>query len=168
MQEISSSPYKIINKDILKINPKEVGFRVGAIITSPPYPNAYEYWLYHKYRMWWLGFDPLSVKEQEIGARPHYHKKNPQDEQYFENQMDKVFSLFDEVLVKNGKVCFVIGRSIIRGRTVDNAAIIEKVGLNHGLKQVARIPRTILSSRKSFNLSHANIKKEEIVIMKRV
>ena len=52
----------------------------GRLVTSPPYPNAYEYWLYHKYRMYWLGFDPIPIRENEIGARPHYFKTNHQDE----------------------------------------------------------------------------------------
>ena len=50
------------------MEPSDIPRRVGLVITSPPYPNAYEYWLYHKYRMYWLGLDPIAVKKQEIGA----------------------------------------------------------------------------------------------------
>lgn len=55
------APTKIIQNDTLKVTAKNIGRSVGAVITSPPYPNAYEYWLYHKYRMYWLGFDPISA-----------------------------------------------------------------------------------------------------------
>src|SRR5262249_28745521 len=71
---------EIICKDILKVRAVEIQHPVGLVITSPPYPNAYEYWLYHKYRMFWLGYDPLRVKEQEIGARAHYFRKNAPNE----------------------------------------------------------------------------------------
>ena len=58
----------VIEADVLSLNPAIIRQPVGLVVTSPPYPNAYEYWLYHKYRMWWLGFDPLAVKAREIGA----------------------------------------------------------------------------------------------------
>jgi hypothetical protein len=51
----------ILERDTLTVTPRDICVKVGAVITSPPYPNAYEYWLYHKYRMFWLGFDPLMV-----------------------------------------------------------------------------------------------------------
>ena len=45
---------RVIEEDTLKSGAENIGRNVGLVITSPPYPNAYEYWLYHKYRMWWL------------------------------------------------------------------------------------------------------------------
>jgi site-specific DNA-methyltransferase (cytosine-N4-specific) len=39
----------ILNRDMLAVSPDELPRNVGLVITSPPYPNAYEYWLYHKY-----------------------------------------------------------------------------------------------------------------------
>ena len=71
------TPVQILQKDTLQTTPSDFKWHIGMVITSPPYPNAYEYWLYHKYRMWWLDFDPLKVKESEIGARAHFFKKNP-------------------------------------------------------------------------------------------
>src|SRR3989344_244170 len=66
--------------------------KVDLIITSPPYPNAYEYWLYHKYRMYWLDLDPLWSKSREIGARPFYSGSGKLDEFDFKSDMEKVFS----------------------------------------------------------------------------
>ncbi len=42
----------LINKDVLSVTPSELDHRVSLVVTSTPYPNAYEYWLYHKYRMY--------------------------------------------------------------------------------------------------------------------
>lgn len=160
-------PVKIINRDILATEPSEIPWPIGLVITSPPYPNAYEYWLYHKYRMWWLGFDPIAVKEKEIGARAHFFKKNHHTAKDFKNQMVGTLGLIQSVLVPGGYACFVIGRSKIHGKIVDNASIIENVAEKSGLKKIERITRRILASRKSFNLSHANIKTEEILILKK-
>lgn len=158
----------VINKDILRVQPAEIVEPIGMVITSPPYPNAYEYWLYHKYRMWWLGYDPIDVRSYEIGARPHYQKKNGQTEEDFRRQMTQVFDLFDAVLVEGGIVCIVIGRSLIKGREIDNAEMMMQIGREKRYEVLANIEREIVSSRKSFNPSYGKIKTENIVILRKV
>lgn len=163
--DIGSS--KVIEANTLTVAPEQLGGRVGLVITSPPYPNAYEYWLYHKYRMWWLGFDPLAVKEQEIGARAHFFKRDHHTEEHFWDQMRDTFRLINYVLVKRGYACFVIGRSKIHGKIINNADIIQAVAAELGFSVSARIERTISSTRKSFNLSHANIKTETVLVLQK-
>lgn len=155
----------VFEADTLKFDPSRLRRRVGMIITSPPYPNAYEYWLYHKYRMYWLGFDPLAVKAREIGARAHFFKRNHHTEDDFARQMARTFDLIREVLLPGGYACFVIGRSRIHGRDVDNARIVEEAA--EGFDLIFSVDRTISARRKSFNLSHANIKTEKILVLKR-
>lgn len=164
---IGFSESSILCKDILKVTPDEIGSNISLVITSPPYPNAYEYWLYHKYRMWWLGYDPIKVRTFEIGARPNYHKKNGQTSEDFKNQMSNVFDLFTPLLNEGGHVCFVIGRSIIRGKEVNNAEIIARVALNHNLKIKANIEREIASIKKSFNLKYGKIRTENILVFRK-
>ena len=161
------APAKVIEANTLALAPEALGGQIGLVITSPPYPNAYEYWLYHKYRMWWLGFDPLSVKRQEIGARAHFFKRNPHTEEHFQEQMQQTFSLIRRALVRRGYACFVIGRSKIHGRIIDNAAIIQRVAERNGFRLVDRAERTIAASRKSFNLAHAKIKTETVLVLRK-
>jgi site-specific DNA-methyltransferase (cytosine-N4-specific) len=160
-------PATVIEHDTLAIDPNVIGRRVGAIITSPPYPNAYEYWLYHKYRMYWLGFDPVAVKAKEIGARAHFFKTNHHTADTFVEQMQRTFALIDKVLVVGGYVAFVVGRSRIHGETIDNANIIETVASEYAFSRAFKAERTIAATRKSFNLSHANIKTETLLVMTR-
>ncbi|MHB1731404.1 MAG: DNA methyltransferase [Leptospirillum sp.] len=160
-------PANVIEANTLTLEPSVLQERVGLVITSPPYPNAYEYWLYHKYRMWWLGFDPLAVKEQEIGARAHFFKRGHHTEEHFWDQMRSTFTLINRVLVEHGYACFVIGRSKIHGRIIDNADIIQTVASDLGFSVVSRFDRVISSSRKSFNLSHANIKTETVLVLQK-
>jgi DNA modification methylase len=158
----------IINDDILKVTKERIEKPIGLVITSPPYPNAYEYWLYHKYRMYWLGYDPQKVKDSEIGARAHFFGKKNHNERDFFFQMDKTFNLINQVLVKSGYICIVVGRSKIHGKIVDNSEIISEVANNYPLQLYRKFERTIQANRKSFNLSHANIKTESILIFKKV
>jgi site-specific DNA-methyltransferase (cytosine-N4-specific) len=158
---------QVLESDVLAVKPAQINAPVGLVVTSPPYPNAYEYWLYHKYRMWWLGFDPLAVKEQEIGARAHFFKKNHHTAEMFEDQMQKTLGLVNNVLVPGGYVCVVVGRSKIHGRVIDNGTMIYELGQRLGLEPVVKLEREIKSTSKSFNLSHANIKTESVLVLKK-
>ena len=161
------TPATVIDADTLDVVPADIGHPVGMVITSPPYPNAYEYWLYHKYRMWWLGFDPLAVKQREIGARAHFFKRDHHTADHFTGQMAKTFALLRSVVIAGGFVCFLIGRSKIHGQIIDNAAIIEAVSTEAGFSPVFRVERSISPHRKSFNLSHAGIKTETLLVLRR-
>lgn len=157
----------IINKSILEVTKSDFDKPIGMVITSPPYPNAYEYWLYHKYRMWWLGFNPNEVKSEEIGARAHYFKKNHQTIEDFKIQMDGVLKLLTDVVVKAGYVCFVVGRSIIHGIEYDNGQIINDLAKKNNFKVIEVLDRNMANHRKSFNLAHAKIKKETILVFQK-
>lgn len=165
------APAAVLEADTTAMNPAElIGASncnpVGLVITSPPYPNAYEYWLYHKYRMYWLGMDPLAVKAREIGARAHFFKRDPHTADDFARQMQQTLELLQAVLIQGGYACFVIGRSRIHGRIVDNAAIIEEVGQGMGFASVFATKRTLAARSKSFNPSYGRIKTETILVMR--
>lgn len=161
------SPVQVIEGDTLTTQPGRIQLPIGMVITSPPYPNAYEYWLYHKYRMWWLGFDPLAVKAREIGARAHFFKRNHHTEQDFWEQMRATFRLIDGVLVSSGYVCVVVGRSRIHGRIIENADIVRTIAGEFDMESLTRFERIISPHRKSFNLAHANIKTETVLVLQK-
>lgn len=141
--------------------------KVGAVITSPPYPNAYEYWLYHKFRMEFLGFDPKEVKKEEIGTRTRYFRKTPEPIEVFHQQMEKILQMSLDVLVDGGYIAVVVGRSIIRGVEYDNGYDIELIGKRIGLKFITTVEREILIGKKSFNPKNSKINTEKIVVFKK-
>ena len=158
---------KVITKDILMTTPADIGTQIGLVITSPPYPNAYEYWLYHKYRMYWLGMDPIAVRKAEIGARPHYFKKKHKTEMDFEHEMGQVFGLLTSVMTPTALACFVVGRSIIHGRTVDNVGLLQRAASPHGFRLLLVVDRVIPATRKAFNPAHGTINSESLVVFGR-
>jgi site-specific DNA-methyltransferase (cytosine-N4-specific) len=159
-------PVRVLNRNVLKVRPGEIGRPVSLVVSSPPYPNAYEYWLYHKYRMYWLGMDPIAVRQQEIGARPHYFKRNPHTPADFERQMGEVFALLSAVIVPGGHACFQVGSSLIRGQIIDNAALLSRAASLHGFHLAAMMKRDIPGTRKAFNLHHARIKEERVLVFR--
>jgi site-specific DNA-methyltransferase (cytosine-N4-specific) len=158
---------RILTRDVLEVQPEEIRREIGLVVTSPPYPNAYEYWLYHKYRMFWLGMDPLAVREAEIGARPHYFRKNPATEGDFERQLKQCFALLAQVMVSGGHACFLVGRSIIHGRVVDNATILKRAAAAQGFIIAGVASREIRRARKSFNPANSAIERESLLVFLR-
>lgn len=154
----------VINDDILEIQPNDFPRKADVVVTSPPYPNVYEYWLYHKYRMYWLGMsDPTDVREREIGARPHYHGSDPQDEDDFERQMESLFSLLKGMTTSNTIASFIVGSSVIQGREIDNGKILERAASEGGFAKIDSASRTIPSDSKSFNPGYSKDRGEEIL-----
>ena len=158
------APSQVIARDVLTVEPHELPYQFGLVITSPPYPNAYEYWLYHKYRMYWLGEDPVAVRTAEIGARPHYFRRNPETPDDFRRQMSQCFGLLRQVTLPQALVCIVIGRSIIRGKVIDNAALLRSAADEHGFRQVASSARRIPTTKKAFNPAHGTINTETLLV----
>lgn len=140
---------------------------VAASIFSPPYPNAYEYWLYHKYRMYWLGYDPVKVRSQEIGARPFYSGGGRLTEADFARQMRAVFEGLFAVTAPGGVCVVVVGDSIIRGRFIDNGVLVRDAGEAVGFEPVANTQRVIRRTRRSFNLAVARAKHEHVLLFRK-
>ena len=85
----------------------------------------------------------------------------------FVDQMRGTLDLVSSVLVSGGYACVVVGRPKIHGEVHDNGAMIYDLGASMGLKPIIKLEREIKSSRKSFNLSHANIKTETVLVLKK-
>jgi DNA modification methylase len=137
-----------------------------AAVFSPPYPNAYEYWLYHKYRMYWLQYDPIAVRESEMGARPHYFRSTlPETEVDFGEQMGEVFAGLARVLRPGSPAVVVVGDSVIRGRSIDNRELIFDAAESSGFMPRAATLRTIRRSRSSFNSNHGSGRNVEHVLL---
>lgn len=164
LEQPINSESRVINKNSLLLDSTDLTQKIGITVTSPPYPNAYEYWLYHKYRMRWLGYDAEKVKVDEIGARPHYFKKDHQTAADFIFQMETLFQFLYDNSKNRAYSVFIIGRSKIHGEIINNEEIIKDAGIKSGFDYITTITRTVKSSRKSFNLAHARIKEEYIVI----
>lgn len=154
---------RVLTSDILSVQPEAIG-DVDLVVTSPPYPNAYEYWLYHKYRMYWLGYDPIAVREAEIGARPHFFKKNHHTAFDFQRQMSAVFALLSQVVRPQGHACFVVGSSRIHGKIVDNLKLLVSAASTCGFRLLAVVQRRVPATRKGFNPANSRATGESIAV----
>jgi DNA modification methylase len=159
-----SGSARVINSDARELSAIDDA-SISLACFSPPYPNAYEYWLYHKYRMYWLGFDAVQVRTAEIGARPHYSKKNGLTEDDFALQMGDVFRELRRVLVPDSMAVAVIGDSVIGGRVIDNGELLCDVARDQGLTTAFAGVRDIATAKSSFNRAHSRGRRTEHVLV---
>ena len=140
------------------------------VVTSPPYPNAYSYHLYHRTRLIWLGYDPETLKRAEIGSHRKYSTRgrNRATPETFRVEFETIFRWIRHRLRDRRHACFVIGDSTIQGERIDNASLLADAGAKFGFREVARIQRAIAPTRKAFNPKIGRIKSEKILILQKV
>ncbi len=137
-------------------------------VTSPPYPNAYDYHLYHKYRLFWLDMNPFDLKKNEIGAHAHYSKPNGLDEFDFQKDMETCFLRISKILKPNKYFALVIGDSILKGRSIENNAILKQASKETPFIFEIEVERNLNLQKKSFNPRIGKIKTEKIMIFKNI
>lgn len=106
---------------------------VDLVVTSPPYMNSYDYYLYHKLRFFWLGFDHHRVQANELGSR-HRHSDLAEGADTYSSGILTWFHETRRMLKRSGRVCIVVGDSILRGRLVDMGRTFEALGREAGFR----------------------------------
>lgn len=96
------------------------------VITSPPYANTYDYYLYHKFRKRWLGLDVEFAQYNEIGSRREFSSLKRSPEKWTED-LTMCFKHISRVL-KNGSFAFiVIGDSVINKQLFQADELIAQI-----------------------------------------
>ncbi|HEY9180441.1 MAG TPA: hypothetical protein VIO32_06955, partial [Candidatus Baltobacteraceae bacterium] len=104
---------------------------IDCIVTSPPYANTMDYYLYHKQRMNVLGYDFKSAQNTEIGSRWEYSSlKRPLAE--WEAQYRHSLREMRRVLRKGALCVLVMGDSQVAGKLVDAAAMTREFAQDAG------------------------------------
>lgn len=139
---------------------------VDLVVTSPPYPNAYEYWLYHKYRMYWLEMDPIWLRANEIGARPFYSGSGKKGADDYQGDMADVWRNLNEVCNIDATQVWIVGDSVIKGELVDTAQLVVDAAEGFDWVVADRKDRILPRNRSSFQgIGRQN--REEVLVFKR-
>lgn len=111
----STKNFKVFLHNSKKLTQKIEKDSVSLILTSPPYPNTYDYYLYHKHRMCWLDYDFKFSMENEIGSRREYSSlKLPKEK--FNNDLLEIFTQSNYILKNGGFIVLIIGDGKIAGK----------------------------------------------------
>lgn len=141
---------------------------VSLILTSPPYPNTYDYYLYHKHRMCWLDYDFRLAMHNEIGSRREYSSlKLPKEK--FNNDLREIFTQANFTLKNGGIVALVMGDGKIAGQIYNAKDEILPICENLQWRLIeylfSELDKTSRSFTQSYRTKH---KKEHIMVFQKV
>ncbi|MEX2715843.1 MAG: DNA methyltransferase [Candidatus Sigynarchaeum springense] len=137
---------------------------VQLVLTSPPYANTYDYYLYHKLRMYLLDYDVKHVRENEIGSRNRYSSQK-QDIETFLADMQACFDMFHKILKKTGYVVLIMGDSVVAKSRHSGLDMITEVANRTKFSVLQAFSYKLDDISKLFNKSFRQENKSEWVII---
>lgn len=137
---------------------------VDLIVTSPPYPNATDYHLYHRFRLFWLGHDPRLLGNIEIGSHLRHQRNNTGFEEY-RADMANVLRGCERVLQPGRYAVFVVGDAMFKGENFSTASAITAAATEAGLVVLGIIDRPIHNTKRSFAKPARRARSEQLVIL---
>lgn len=163
----SDSSSKIYNADSTNLHFLKDN-SVDMVVTSPPYANTYDYYLYHKLRMYWLEFDVANVKKNEIGSRDKHSSQRKEIDDFNEN-IKKCFQEVVRVLKPNRHAVIIIGDSVIRKKLYDAKKMMISMGKEIGLEFIDSTSENLKKTTRMFNPNFTNgLKFEHVMVFKNV
>lgn len=161
------------SQQIFLLNSKQLSQKipknsVSLVFTSPPYPNTYDYYLYHKHRMLWLDFDVKFSMLNEIGSRREYSSlKLPKEK--FNNDLFEIFTQCQMVLKDRAYIVLVMGDGKIKGEIYNAKDEILKISKKLGWCLVDYSYSELDHTSKSFVKNYrTKNKKEHILVFQKV
>jgi len=139
---------------------------VDFIVTSPPYPNAFDYHLYHRFRIFWLDGDPKAMGKAEIGSHLKYQKQRKGFDE-FQREMRPVLANCFQALKPGKYAAFVLGDAIFDGVLYKTAEYIRLLAESIGFIAIANVDRPIHNTKRSVQSAARRAKSEQILILKK-
>jgi SAM-dependent methyltransferase len=146
---------------------RNLGFLAPSIadlvVTSPPYPNTYDYRSFQRLRLLWIGqrSDPIVG---DVGSPRHYGQRRDSTGDY-EGEMATVLSSIKRVLKPTGLCALVVGPSRIRGRRRDNHGSICRAASDAGLSVIGSFSIGEASTTASLQNPTAPVRRGESVVV---
>ena len=139
---------------------------VGLVVTSPPYPNAYDYHLYHRFRLFWLGLDPKELRRVEIGS----HLTNQAKAEPVASYLDDMRTVLENclaVLMPGRYFAMVVGDGLFNGEIFETARHMTALACGLGFDHVVTLDRPLPVNRRSVTQPGRRLTAEQIVFLRR-
>lgn len=137
---------------------------IDLVVTSPPYLNAYDYYLYHKFRMWWLGLDHHLVQRDEIGSRNKHSDHNLEPSQYIAS-VKQCLQESIRPLKSNRFVVIVIGDAIKNRKLIKMDDCFKALGNDIGLTLKKEFTYPLRKYTRAFQHGNNGIQKDGYIMI---
>lgn len=148
--------------DVLDNFPKIQASSVDMIVTSPPYINSFDYYLYHKQRMHWLDEDPRRVRKLEIGS---HHRIDGQDYNHaladYKQSMQFFLKQSSRTLKPGRCVVILIGDGIVKNKIVAAGELISELAIVNKLECIKIDSSELTHVSKTFIKEKARLAKKQ-------
>jgi DNA modification methylase len=139
---------------------------IDLIVTSPPYGNAMDYHLYHRFRLFWLGADPQLLARNEIGSHLR-HQKEKSGVASYQAELSRCLAEMYRVLRPGRYAAIVIGDPVYEKQRYDGAHTLSTLGAAQGFGIITVIARPIHRVRRSFLAAGRRATQEHIVVLQK-
>lgn len=139
---------------------------VDLVVTSPPYGNATDYHLYHRFRLLWLGYDPTSLGRVEIGSHLKHQRESSGFASYFAD-MRQALDIISRVLKSGRYAALVIGDSVYEDNVYPTANLLAEKAAEHGFDAHCVIERPVHKTKRSFTLAGRRIATETLLVLRK-
>lgn len=167
--KISSHKIKVYEGDSTLILDKISASKFKLAITSPPYINTFDYYLYHKHRIYWMDKAPQEVRKNEIGC---HHRI---DTMTFENALNEyneniklILEKTRKALVRGGRFVWLIGDGIVKGELIKANSILEDLASKTGFSVESMMSRSLREVSRGFlKGKNLDLKKHHVIVLKK-
>ena len=139
---------------------------VDLIVTSPPYGNATDYHLYHRFRLLWLDFDPAVLSKVEIGSHLRHQREGSGFRSYLADLKQSV-AMMARALRPGRYAVIVLGDSIYGGQRYDPVVALTPKLSELGFELCGVIERPIHSIRRSFVHAARRAISERLLVLRK-
>lgn len=159
---------EFITGDIRELSKGEIASEsVDMVMTSPPYGNATDYHLYHRFRLLWLGHDPVALGKVEIGSHLKHQREASSFDSYF-SDMIRALANIERVLKAGRYAVLVIGDSVYHGKTYDTARLLAGETAQLGFCSVEVFDRSVHRTKRSFTPAGRRASTESLLVLRKV
>lgn len=139
---------------------------IDLIVTSPPYGNANDYHLYHRFRLLWLGHDPRKLGKIEIGSHLRHQKESSGFDSYLDEMEQSLSGMFR--ILRDGRYAvLVVGDAIYKKVLYPAAKALSEVAGRIGFETVCIIERQIHSTKRSFVVAGRRATTEKLLVLRK-
>jgi len=139
---------------------------VDLIVTSPPYGNANDYHLYHRFRLLWLGYDPRELGKIEIGSHLRHQKESSGFDAYLAEMNQSLTGMY-RILKPGRYAVLVVGDAIYNKVLYPAAEALSKTAEEIGFATACIVEREIHATKRSFVAAGRRATTEKLIVIQK-
>jgi DNA modification methylase len=158
---------RFLTGDVRQISKQDIPEgSIDLVVTSPPYGNATDYHLYHRFRLLWLGHDPIALGKIEIGSHLKHQRESSGFSSYFDDMRRALVGI--SRVLKNGRyAALVIGDSVYDGKLYSTANMLAAEAADYGFDTNCVIDRKVHLTKRSFTPAGRRAATESLLVIRK-